>query len=51
MSNPLKDLGLEDLQSIAQVRRIKDFKAIKYHFSIRKSKKSKNRQKTKNKQE
>ena len=26
MSNPLKDLGLEDLQAIAQVRGIKDYK-------------------------
>ena len=35
MSNPLKDLGLEDLQAITQ--------AIKYCFSIKKSKKSKKR--------
>ena len=28
MSNPLKDLGLEDLQAIAQVRGIKDYKSM-----------------------
>ena len=27
MSNPLKDLGLEDLQKIAQVRGIKDYES------------------------
>ena len=28
MSNPLKDLGLEDLQAIAQVRGIKDYESL-----------------------
>ena len=28
MSNPLKDLGLEDLQTIAQVRGIKDYESM-----------------------
>ena len=28
MSNPLKDLGLEDLQVIAQVRGIKDYESM-----------------------
>ena len=28
MSNPLKDLGLEDLQAIAQVRGIKDYESV-----------------------
>ena len=28
MSNPLKDLGLEDLRAIAQVRGIKDYESM-----------------------
>ena len=28
MSNPLKDLGLEDLQTIAKVRGIKDYESM-----------------------
>ena len=28
MSNPLNDLGLEDLQAIAQVRVIKDYESM-----------------------
>ena len=43
MSNPLEYLGLADLQAIAQVRGIKDYKSmsrdIKYYFSIKKRKK------------
>ena len=47
MSNPSKDLGLEDLEAIAQVRGIKDYASISRDellstfFSIKKSKKSK----------
>ena len=52
MSNPLKDLGLEDLQAIAKVRGIKDYETMSRNelLSIifpskkaRKSKKSKKR--------
>ena len=28
MSNPLKDLGLEDLQTVAKVRGIKDYESM-----------------------
>ena len=45
MSNPLKDLGLEDLQTNAQVRDIKDYESMSRDellsiiFSSKKSKK------------
>ena len=51
MSNPLKNLGLEDLQAIAQVRGIKGYEcmsrnellSIFFHQKKKKSKKSKKR--------
>ena len=51
MSNPLKDLGLEDLQAIAQVRGIKDYENISRDellSTIFPSKKKKKQKKVKN---
>ena len=48
MSNPSKDLGLEDLEAIAQVRGIKDYASISrdellstFFFNQKKQKKQK----------
>ena len=46
MSNPLKDLGLEDLQAISQVRGIIDYESMSF-FHQKKSKKTKKGKKTK----
>ena len=49
MSNPLKDLGLEDLQAIAQVISIKDYESMSTHellsiiFPSKKEEKAKKR--------
>ena len=57
MSNPLKDLGLEDLQAIAQVRGIKDYKSMSRDdllsilFPSKKEKKVKNQKQVFLKQE
>ena len=54
MSNPLKDLGLEDLQAIAQVRGIKDYESMSRDellsiiFPSKKKKKQKKQKKVKN---
>ena len=55
MSNPLKDLELEDLQAVAQVRGIKDYESMSRDellsiiFPSKKAKKAKKGKKNKNK--
>ena len=55
MSNPLKDLELEDLQAVAQVRGIKDYESMSRDellsiiFPSTKAKKAKKGKKNKNK--
>ena len=54
MSNPLKDLGLEDLQAIAQFRGIKDYESMSRDellniiFPSKKEKKQNKQKKVKN---
>ena len=54
MSNPLKDLVLEDLQAIAQVRGIKDYESMSRDellsiiFPLKKEQKQKTQKKVKN---